>query len=166
MYHIILAYLLALPVCYQDRHVLPEVKAEQLSTVAAAISTLARDESEAALLVSVAWHESRLCLATHVGETSGRGRGLYQIERASRAPSAGKGYVGLTWSETLLATQAAVHVLRRSYQCGQGPRGRFTAYAGRPCHTSWPTLSERERTYYHVLSKLKPSKPSKKDLRS
>jgi len=153
MYQQVLHILMSLPVCYQDRHLPTDVKAGQLQTVASAIASEAVDKSEAAYLVSIAWHESRLCLATHAGRHPGRGRGLYQIERASGAPSAGTGYVGLSLPETVNATRAALHMLRHSYQCGQRPRDRFTAYAGRPCGLVWPTMLSRERMYYYLLGR-------------
>lgn len=150
MYHLILPLLLKLPVCYADRDLVPEVKRAQLETVARAVATVAKNASEAALLVSVAWHESRLCLEAHRGG-NGPAYGLWQIEPASNLP---RPYAGLSYPETESAARSALYHLRHSYQCGPSVGDRITAYAGRPCGQVWPTLESRVRMYYWVRSKL------------
>lgn len=157
MYHLILSFLTSLPVCYADRHLDPRAKNAQLETIATALSQTAKDESEAALALSVAWHETRLCLEAHRGGKGvrGRGRGLFQIEPGSRLP---RPYEGLSQEETTSASRSAISLLRRSYQCGPSVGDRLTAYAGRPCGLTWPTLSSRVRFYYWAYSRLHEGK--------
>jgi hypothetical protein len=155
MYYLILSFLTSLPICYADRHLASGAKEAQLQTIARAVSQTARDAPEAALALTVAWHESRLCTAVHSGVAGGRGRGLWQIEPGSHLP---KPYEGLSEEATLSASRSAISLLRRSYQCGPGVADRLTAYAGRPCGKSWPTLSDRVRFYWWALSRIRGGK--------
>lgn len=141
--HIVLSVLLRLPLCWADRH--DARKPEQLLVLAYAIAEVAEDADKAAKLITVAYNESRLCLAVHSGEHRGPGRGLYQLEgkgKQYRGP-----FIGLSFEATLNATRVASAVLDHSYQCGGSPGDVFTAYGARPCGSDWKTLRARERMY-------------------
>jgi len=113
--------------------------------VAYAIAEVAESVDKAAKLITVAYKETRLCIAVHSGEHRGPGRGLYQLEGQQRRH---KGpFVGLDYEATLRATQVASYVLDHSYQCGRSPAAIFTAYGARPCGSDWKTLRERVRMY-------------------
>ncbi len=147
----VLAALLSLAPCYADRNAPEGAKATQLAYVARAVASEAGNVDEAAYLVAIAWHESRLCLDVHAGNVRGPGRGLWQIERASRRVPP---FTGLDEVSTRHAAHEALWMVRHSHQCGAGPAAVFTAYAGRACGVKWPTLSARVATWYYVRSLL------------
>lgn len=143
----IAAYLISvLPMCRADLELPLETKAGQLAVAAEAIATVAETAEEAVWLTAIAYHESRFCYRTHAGGSSvrGRGRGLWQIEKGSRRLPP---FEGLSLAETTHAASQALWLVRHSYQCGPSVKDRFTAYAGQPCDTNWPTLHARYRTY-------------------
>lgn len=151
---LILSVLQSLPVCYADRD--DPRKPEQLETVAQAITVAAnaskRPVDKAAKLVTLFRWESVGCLAVHSGAHKGPGRGLFQLEGQSRRYQGP--FVGLDYAATLNAARVAGDVLDHSFQCGGGPAGVFTAYAGRACSTKWKTLTERVNTYWWATWRL------------
>lgn len=146
-----LAALQALPGCWADRHAPEGAKATQHAYISRAIAAKAETVDEAAYLVTIAYHESRICLNTHAGLARGRGRGLWQIECASRRLPP---FEGLSYEATEHAAGEALWMIRHSWQCGNQPKDRFTAYAGRACGVSWPTMAARVRTWYWVRGML------------
>jgi hypothetical protein len=147
----ILAALVMLPVCWDDRR--EEARSERLQDVATAIDVAASgDDGLAALLVTVGYHESRFCRSAHAGGRRGRGEGIWQIEAGSRRQ---RPFSGLGLAATTHAAGEAAWLLRHSWQCGSGPAARLTAYAGRTCGEDWPTLRERVATYWWALTRLR-----------
>ncbi len=151
MFEALLAVLLSLPVCWADRGVPANEKASQLATIAGAMVEHTSDPTELAYLTSIAYHESRFCLAVHAGRTRGPGRGLFQLEPGSRRRPP---FTGLSADATAHAAGEALWMVRHSHQCGESPEGRFTAYAGRACGTAWPTLRSRVALWYTVRARL------------
>lgn len=148
---LILAALQALPPCWADRAAPEGAKATQLAYISRAIAAEAETVEEAAYLVTIAWHESRLCLDVHAGLSRGHGRGLWQLERGSRREPP---FEGLSEADTRHAAHEALWMVRHSWHCGGAPAARFTAYAGRACGSVWPTLVSRVRTWYWVRGML------------
>lgn len=147
-----------LSVCWADRH--DPRKAAQLETIAEAI-TVATERARwrgdrrvlAALLLTIAYHESRLCLDVHAGKPGmNRAITLWQIERGSRLT----GYrAGLSLEDTISAAVAAATLLARSFQCGSAPISMFRAYAGdRTCKSEAPTFAARARTFAWIRQRM------------
>lgn len=147
----LLTVLTSLPVCWADRGVPANEKASQLEVIAAALLARTQDPSELAYLTSIAYHESRLCIAVHAGRVRGRGRGLFQIEPGSRRVPP---FTGLSFEATEHAAGEALWMVRHSHQCGSTPADRFTAYAGRECEKYWPSLRSRVALWYSVRARL------------
>jgi hypothetical protein len=140
----------ALPVCWADRD--DPRKPEQLQNIAAAIAHASPSPRRAVLLIVISYHESRWCLHVHSGQHRGPGRGLFQMEgQEKRYPGP---FVGLSPEETGNAAWVASQIVGRSGQCGRAVADVLTAYAGRRCGTTWPTLAERVRTYRFVSARL------------
>lgn len=147
----LLVVLVAFPRAMSDREELPETRAERLGKLATDIADAslgARWRGDrrdlAALLVTIAWHETRIASTFQRTEKRGMGgaQGPWQIEPGAHS----KG-------DPRLASTAAEH-LSRSWQCGSGPRGWLTAYAGVPKCAHWNGITARVRTFYWVRSKL------------
>jgi hypothetical protein len=147
----VLAVLLAFPPAVSDCNEPEDMRRERLQPLAADIAT-ASDEARwrgdrrdlAALLVTIAWHETRVAAEFQFGERQGLGhaRGPWQIELGSRLAG-----------DPLRASTPA-ELLARSWQCGAGPRGWLTAYAGVRCGVEWRGLAPRVRTFYWVRARL------------
>ena len=146
-----------LAVCHADRA--DARKPEQLDTIAEAIvvaSERVRWRGDrrvlAALLLTIAYHESKLCLDVHDGKRGMNGAlTLWQIERGSRLT----GYrAGLSLEDTISAAFAAATLLARSFQCGSSPAAMFRAYAGARCDAEFPTLRARTRTFYWLRQRM------------
>ena len=138
------------PLCWADRGAAR--KPAQLAIVAEAIAEASPTPERAAYLIAVGWHESRWCLRVHSAAHRGPGRGLWQLEgKRGKLPGP---FVGLSLFETSNAAAVASDVLSRSHQCGSTPAEVFTAYAGRPCGSTWATLNSRVQTYYWALGAL------------
>lgn len=139
-----------LPTCWTDRE--DPRKPEQLRNIAHAIAKASPTPRRAALLITIGWHESRFSLRVHSGDHPGRGRGIFQLEgQEKRYPGP---FVGLTPEETGNAAWVASTIVGRSTHCGLEPAAVFTAYAGRKCGTTWPTLPERVATFEKVSKRL------------
>lgn len=151
---LILSVLTRLPVCYADRE--DPRKPEQLATVARAMAEVANASrnplDKAGKLIGLFRWEGVGCLDVHEGKHPGRGRGLYQLE--SQGERYAGPFVGLSYEATLNATRVAGDILDHSYQCGSRPRDVFTAYAARPCGSSWKTLTDRVQTYRWAIWRL------------
>lgn len=143
--------------CWADRGDIR--KPAQLETIAEAI-TVATERARwrgdrmvlAALLITIAWHESKFCLAIHEGKPGMAGAlTIFQIERGSRL----KGYrAGLDLDSTISAATAAADLLSRSHQCGESPISFFRAYTSAACDAEFPTLHARVRTFHVVFARL------------
>lgn len=146
-----------LAVCYADRQ--DPRKQAQLETIAEAI-TVATERTRwrgdrvslAALLLTIAYHESKLCLDVHAGKRGMNGAlTLWQLERGSRLT----GYrAGLSLEDTISAAVAAATLLARSFQCGSAVDGMLRAYAGAKCGVEFPTLRARVRTFHYLRSRM------------
>lgn len=173
------AYLLsaiaALPTFHED--VSPELsqqKEAQAQMIATAV-TQAVDEASgwpsskqelAALMVTIAWHETKFSLRIHDGRCKplecdkGRARGLWQLQAHRSLPKERWLLVaGLNPDATRVAAREAATALVRSRRmCGVATRGgdwvgaTIAAYAGRGCGGRLPDLRARTRTYRYLLS--------------
>lgn len=120
----------------------------------------------AALMLAVAWHETRLSLRIHDGRCKplecdrGRARGLWQLHVHRSLPrERWLTVAGLTEAATKSAArEAAIALVRSRRMCAVATRGRdwvgatLTAYAGRGCGGRLPDLQARIRTYRRLLS--------------
>ncbi len=165
----IFGVLSALPVSTADRDVDPEVKREQLETIADAIATASKHQKWpgsrrelALMLMAVAWHETHFALHVHAGNCRplecdrGRARGLWQQHVSSTStPAAWQELGGLSFESTTFAARQAARALVRSRlmcraleQGGADWRGMtFAAYAGRGCRGSFSGLNARVASY-------------------
>lgn len=153
----VLAFLIALPVCVADRpH--PEAKAAQLATIATAIELATPVPEERAALVTIAWFESRLCLAVHAGSVrGGSGEGLWQIEPGSRRT---RPFAGLGGAATEHAAAEALWVWRHAGPCAVGLPARFRWYAGLGCRpSSWRGAEPRAAFMVRTLAYLRKPEP-------
>lgn len=151
----------SLPTCWSDRDLPAIDKQDQLDTVAVSI-VYARSRVKwrgdsldfYAMMGAIGYQESRFCSDIHAGNCppgrcgGGQAFGLFQVEPKRRAD--GLSLVGLDQDSTNRSAVAAAAVLSRSWQCGSGPRGWFTSYAGRACGKAWPTIEARVRTFYRL----------------
>ena len=153
----ILYALQGLSVCWADRH--DPRKAAQLDTIAESVAVASERVKWrgdrmvlAALLIAIAYHESRLCLDVHEGRKGMAGAvTLWQLERGANLT----GYhAGLSLEDTTSAATAAATHLSRSWQCGATPAGFFRAYAGAGCETDFKSLKERVATYWFLRARL------------
>jgi hypothetical protein len=164
----ILRALESLPVWKLDRG--PEhaqLKAEQHQRVTSAIASVARDADEAAMLLTIGWHESAWSLAVERGVfTKGQGdpdrNGVptsisnYQIKR--RAASSREAWEAAK-TDVRVATQEAAFALRRARNmCRSKPgdpiRQAFSAYGTGSCMGRLKDLEKRLATFRSVRSKL------------
>lgn len=139
---LVLPFLLSLPTCVAD--VGSPVKEAQLAVIAQAIEAATPRLEERAALITIAWFESRLCLAVHSGaRRGGDGEGLWQLEPGSRRE---RPFSGLGAAETEHAAGQALWLWRRSHCRGQGLPARFRVYAGLGCApSSWAGAAPRAR---------------------
>lgn len=147
--------------CWADRDLPAIDKQDQLDTVAVSI-VYARSKVKwrgdtldfYAMMATIGDRESRYCTDIHAGNCppgrcgGGAAFGVFQVE--PKRPDDGWALVGLDQDSTNRSALAAATVLSRSWHCGPGPRGWFTAYAGRPCGKPWPTLDERVRVFWRM----------------
>lgn len=138
---IALAAMQALPVCWVERD--DSRKPEQYDTIAQAISAEARDDDEAAALITIGYSESTFALRVQTGELKGKASGLWQLEGRGK-------FVGFGLADTQRSAHAAVGAWRHSWQCGSTFADRITAYAGRACGTVWPGLETRVARFRYV----------------
>lgn len=142
-------------------------KREQAQLIANAISRAAENAQGwpgskrelATLLLTVAWHETRLSLRIHDGRCKpfecdhGRARGLWQLHTHASLPrDRWLTVAGLDEQSTLNgAAEAALALTRSRHMCRQ--RGSdwvastISAYAGRGCAGGLPDLAARVKTY-------------------
>lgn len=151
----VLALLLRLPVCWQDRH--ETERTARLETIAEAIASAAnettRPRDTGAFLVSLAWHESGLCRAVHAGERHGTGEGLWQLVPLSKREPP---FSGLDPESTAHAAGEAAWVVTHSYLCGPSIKSRMIVYitGGSGCPSDWLTAAARVRTYWWAYGRL------------
>jgi hypothetical protein len=149
---LVLPFLLSLPTCVAD--VGSPVKEAQLAVIAQAIEAATPRLEERAALITLAWFESRLCLAVHSGaRLGGDGEGLWQLEPGSRRE---RPFSGLGAAETEHAAGQALWLWRRSHCRGQGLPARFRVYAGLGCApSSWAGAAPRARFLAWVAAELR-----------
>lgn len=159
----------ALPQCWADRELPPEVKRQQLETIARAVDAASTNRNERALLLTIAHHESAMCHDVHAGfcapgtcdpDRNGvpRARTIYQTHRLGLAEADWDALVGTDYEATLKATQHALRQVRRSYgMCRDMPDpiwSTFLAYAGKGCGGHLKDLIPRMITFERVLRRL------------
>jgi len=161
---LVLSALLWLSPYYGDRGELPADRAARLEPVAEAISAVARNRVEVALLLALGTHESHfsaLVLAgrcTEIGPRacdSGRARGVWQLHREA-CPRAWELPDG---SRESLAEEARCVVSLLRWGAHQGTERALTplhaalsAYAGHG--PTWPGAELRVRTTRKLLARL------------
>lgn len=156
----ILAVLLEQPTYDGDKNDLPDARIALYAPYADAIADVAKDDREAAVLESIALHESHLaryvlenrCSEGPPGERcdNGRARGAWQLHRA-----ACKEAWTLPWgSEKSLRVEA--HCVLSLYYYGQhrchSARGAYGIYAGASC--SWSGAASRYRLAGRLQAQL------------
>lgn len=153
----VLAFLISLPVCVADRPY-PEAKAAQLATIAEAIELATPEPEERAALVTIAWFESRLCLAVHAGGArGGSGEGLWQIEPGSRRQ---RPFAGLEAAATEHAAGQALWLWRHSAPGSTSLPARFRWYAGLGGRaSSWTGAEPRAAFMWRTLAVLRKPEP-------
>lgn len=147
-------------------------KRQQAELIANAISRAAENvqgwpgskRELATLLLTVAWHETRLSLRIHDGRCKpfecdhGRARGLWQLHaHASLTRERWLTVAGLDAQSTFNgAAEAALALTRSRHMCRK--RGSdwvastISAYAGRGCGGGLPDLDARVRTYRRLFA--------------
>jgi len=120
----------------------------------------------ASLMLTIAWHETRLSLRIHDGRCKphecdrGRARGLWQLHVHRSLPKERWLRVaGVNLEATRHAAhEAAIALVRSRRMCAVATRGRewvgatLTAYAGAGCGGRLPDLGSRIRTYRRLLT--------------
>jgi hypothetical protein len=156
------AALAALPIHHEDRA--NPFKGAQLHTVAQAVAAVSRDLDEAALLIAIGHHETKLSFRVHFGLCRAfecdRGRAVspWQLWQNGRATEEWHGFVGISLDATKAAAGAAVrHVRFAQRVCRGEPEpivATFRAYAGIGCRV--PLKDERARlaTFRAVRGRL------------
>jgi hypothetical protein len=180
------AYLLAaiasLPTFHEDiGDELAVQKRAQAETIATAITQAVEKTPNwpgskrelATLLLTVAWHETRLSLRIHDGHCKpyecdhGRARGLWQLHAHASLPRERWLTVsGLDLPSTVNgASEAALALTRSRYMCSKSARAggdwvalTLLAFAGHGCSGHLPDMSSRVQTYRRLFA-LRP-KPS------
>ncbi|HET9958094.1 MAG TPA: hypothetical protein VFQ61_26545, partial [Polyangiaceae bacterium] len=170
----------ALPTFHEDvgdRY--SEQKRIQAETIATAIAEVAEKAQGwpgtprelASLLLTVAWHETRLSLRIHEGNCRpfecdhGRARGLWQLHMHASLPrERWLTVAGLDPDSTRAAAQEAARALIRSRRmCMSVSRGAdwvpytLVAFAGRGCRGQLPDIQRRVRTFHHLVA-IEPKK--------
>lgn len=160
----ILRALMSLPTFHEDRA--PEMKEQkraQLITVANAIGAASKgDKDLAAMLVTVAYHESAISLRIHAGQCKpsecdhGLAASIWQLHSSKRIPlEEWTTLAGLDPGATKLAAKRAAQMLIGArFSCGRDPARMMTSYAGLRCDAPWPGLAPRLATYAKVRGKL------------
>ena len=162
----ILAALLHGPVHHEDRgEGARALKLEQYDVIAAAISSAARTDVEAALLVAIGRHESRYSLRIHAGRCKprecdrGRARGPWQTHRLWLSPEAWARLLGSSPESTRAAADHASDVVRRMWNACRGARNRYratlTAYLGRGCRDDFGPAEERLASFHSALRTIR-----------
>lgn len=145
------AVMLLLPICVGDAG--EWLRTERIERFGAAVEASAPDDLEAqAALITIAWHESRLCRDVMRGaRRGGSAVGPFQIEPAShRQPP----FAGLDVEPLAHAAGEAAWLWRHSWRCGPSWAARMTAYAGAPCGSWRQEASRRARFMGWVLWEL------------
>lgn len=126
--------------------------AERLPMIGRAIASVSNDRREAAILLTIAYHESRFCERVHSGEIVGapNGHGLFQLEPGShRTPP----FAGLSYEATEHAAGEAI-ALWRLFKC-PSLYHHFGGYAGLGCK-SWSGAWPRVATYHRITTRILP----------
>lgn len=144
-----------------------ELKAEQNARVSAAIASVARDADEAAMLLTIGWHESAWSLAIENGRCAPkqcdpdkngvpRAHSNFQIHKvAASSPEAWEA----ARTDVKVAAQEAAFVLRRMRGMCASKRGdlvRMTlvAYAGRNCGGRLKDIEARVATFKRLRARV------------
>lgn len=120
----------------------------------------------ATLLLTVAWHETRLSLRIHDGRCKpyecdrGKARGLWQLHSHASLPrERWLTVAGLDEQSTLIgASEAAQALIRGRHMCRKSSLGRdwvgptLVAFAGRGCSGRLPDVDARVRTFRRLFA--------------
>jgi len=181
MIEYVLAALASLPVFVEDRGAeRAAAKVIQFHHVALAIDDASRakgwpgsDRELAALMLTVAWHETKLSLRIHAGTCRrwecdrGRARGLWQMHaEATSSTIAWHALTGIDPASTRLAAAEAARALVRSRRMCRSLEAHgiswvemtLTGYAGRGCRGYLVDLPARVQTF-HRLTAVSPKQP-------
>lgn len=180
----VLAAIASLPTFHEDLGpAYSSLKQEQARVIAQAIAEVAESAEAwpgskrelAALLLTVAWHETRFSLRIHEGKCRpyecdhGKARGLWQLHVHALLPREEWLHVaGLDSDSTLRAAREAAKALSRSrFMCADSSaRGTevvartLAAYAGRGCAGQLPDIEARVRTFRRLVA-LQPKRPAR-----
>ncbi len=159
----VLAAMLSLPAYVGDRDLNPDEREALYQPIAYEISMVARTNSEGAILVALAWSESKFASAVVSGHCERmpagqrcdglRARGIYQIHRAA-CPSAWAEPIGST-SSLRAETECAIRLLRYNAVRGRDHaltpvHASFAGYGARPW--DWTGADVRVRTVKKLLA--------------
>ena len=171
----ILAAIQVLPTFHEDvGEVFAEEKRVQTSLIADAVSDVASNAQGwpgssrelAALMLTVAWHETRFSLRIHEGRCrpyecdEGRARGLWQLHSHRSLPrERWLALAGVDATATHSSAEEAARALIRSRRmCLSKIRGpdwvapTLAAFAGRGCGGRLPDAAARVKTFRHLMS--------------
>ena len=176
----LLTAIASLPIFHEDvGEKFATQKHDQAQMIASAIEKAVEQSTEwpdsprelAALMLTVAWHETRLSLRIHDGLCkphecdNGRARGLWQLHVHRSLPRERWLQVaGFPPENTTRAAQeAAIALVRSRRMCAVATRGRdwlgatLTAYAGGGCGGRLPDVKARIKTYRRLLTLVQRS---------
>jgi hypothetical protein len=164
--HIILTALLSLPTWYGDKDLSKEERRALIRPVAEAIHGVARTRDEAAALVSLAWHESRLASYVLEGRChEGPPGARCDMDRKGKPRARGPWQVW-KWCKAWDHPEGSAESLRREARCALGAlrthrsrcgtwEGAFAGMGGlggRNCVSA--RSSQRVQTMRRVLGRL------------
>lgn len=160
----IMRALLSLPTFHEDtgaEHA--QEKRAQLITVANAIGAAAKgDKDLAAMLVTVAYHESAMSLRIHAGQCKpsecdhGLAASIFQLHSSKRIPLDEWATLASLDPEAtkLAAKRAAQMLIGARYICGRDPARIMTSFAGLRCDAPWAGLAPRLQTFAKIRGRL------------
>jgi hypothetical protein len=156
------AALATLPIYHEDRA--NPYKGAQLHTVAEAVAAVSRDRDEAAYLIAIGHHETKLSFRVHLGVCRafecdhGRALSPWQMHQNGRTTEEWHGFVGLSIDATKAAAGAALgHVRFAQRVCRGEPDpivATFRAYNGSGCRMPIPGERDRVATFRRVRGRL------------
>lgn len=132
-------------------------KEAQLTAIAQEVARVSRrapyaPRKWAAVLLTIAWHESTLSLRIHAGQCkpwecdAGKARGIFQLHRsAANAPQWDRMHGREFTAEQVTAADQLLRRLTRT--CGDGVEGTFEAYMGKRCGSGDPKVRARMETF-------------------
>jgi len=155
MIQVILSILLTFPTFWYDRNESTEARHARMLETAQAIAGVAKNRTEAAALIAVAWHESRFSAHVQTGRCNelpkgmqcdgGQARSIFQLHRGA-CPELWETPVN---EHTRIGARCAMRLLRGFRERCASVSGAFGMYAARSC--KWKGGVSRETTMRKVL---------------